>query len=146
MIRSVLVTCIALAASLAGAQHKYLPPDASNSFGPELHVQTGDVAAVVYGSKMVYALVADEGPKCKIGEGSIALHEALGHTVCKQRNSKGECTKIRDTGIPSNVLYFIFSNSKGRIFPGLSPENVNDRIKTEGQKLFSELTTTAGSP
>jgi hypothetical protein len=52
-------------------------------FDKALGVQVGDVGVVVYGAMRVYAVVADQGPTCKVGEGSIQLHEMLGHSVCK---------------------------------------------------------------
>src|SRR5262245_8061541 len=107
-----------------------------SAFGIEL----GDIAAVVHRDKLVFALVADQGPPCKIGEGSIQLHEALGHAVCIARNGEGECTKLRDVGISRDVLYFIFPGSKRRIIDGLTADNVRQRITTEGQALFNTLT------
>jgi hypothetical protein len=107
-----------------------------SAFGIEL----GDIAAVVHRDKLVIALVADQGPTCKIGEGSIQLHEALGHAVCVARNGEGECTKLKDVGISKDVLYFIFPGSHRSIVDGLTPDNVRQRIASEGQKLFNALT------
>jgi|CZKX01.1.fsa_nt_gi hypothetical protein len=108
-------------------------------FGKQMGVQTGDVAAVVYQDKIVYALVADVGPPCKIGEGSIQLHEQLGHPVCRTRNANGECTELDNSGIEKNVLYFIFHGSKPRIISGLTPANVNARLMIEGPKLMDQF-------
>jgi len=77
-------------------------------FEESLHVVVGDNPAVVFDGQVAYALVADLGPKCKLGEGSIALHEQLGHKVCIARDSKGECTRLHDVGLSQDVLYFIF--------------------------------------
>jgi hypothetical protein len=89
-------------------------------FASELGLEQGDIAAVIFEGQVTFALVADEGPKCKIGEGSIQLHEELGHKVCLTRNSLGECTRLRDVGITKDVLYFVFPNST---IAGLTPEN-----------------------
>jgi hypothetical protein len=105
-------------------------------FGSTLGLQMGDIAAVVFNGKVVFALVADSGPKCKIGEGSIQLHEEIGHSVCRARNAQGECTKLKNAGIESQVLYFVFPNSK---IAGLTPTNAKTRIAEEGQRLFSAL-------
>jgi hypothetical protein len=42
-------------------------------------VKLGDVAAVMYSGRLAYAIFADVGPDEKLGEGSLALHEALGN-------------------------------------------------------------------
>lgn len=44
----------------------------------DLGVKLGDLAAVEYGPRTVFAIVADVGPRQKIGEGSIRLNEQLG--------------------------------------------------------------------
>ena len=110
-------------------------------FAKALGVELGDIAAVVHKDKLVFALVADQGPVCKLGEGSIELHERLAHKVCLQRNAASECTKLRDVGIERDVLYFIFKGSKARIIEGLRPENINERLSAEGPKLLDALRT-----
>ncbi len=109
-------------------------------FAKSLNVQLGDVAAVVFGNKRVFAVVADQGPPCKIGEGSIQLHEAVGHSVCTQRAANGDCTKLRDVGIEKDVLYFIFSGTHTELMDGLTPENINARIDTIGTRSWESLT------
>lgn len=114
-------------------------------FTEGLGVGLGDIAAIVYKDKRVYGIVADQGPKCKIGEGSIQLHEKLGHRVCISRDAKGDCTKVKDVGIAGNVLYFVFPGSRNLIFAPvdgkpLEPSNVNERIKIIGEKLWSRFT------
>ena len=105
-------------------------------FAEDLGLQQGDIAAVVFNGKVVFSLVADSGPKCKVGEGSIQLHEELGHRVCLARNGRGECTRLRNTSIPKDVLYFVFPNSK---IAGLTPANAKQRIAEEGERLFNAL-------
>ena len=126
-------------------------------FAQSAGVELGDVAAVVYKDRVVYAIVADVGPTCKIGEGSIELHEKLegpGHG-CVKRDEQGVCMKPASNGVDKNVLYFIFPGSKAKICngPGTgacklsetktcngpTPENINDRITTEGQTLMNSL-------
>jgi Fungal chitosanase of glycosyl hydrolase group 75 len=109
------------------------------AFAKDLGLAVGDVAAVVYGGRRVYAIVADRGPQCKIGEGSIQLHEMLGHKVCKERADNGDCTKLRDAGIERNVLYFVFPGSGAEIAQGLTPENINARLERTGEKLWARL-------
>ena len=108
-------------------------------FQTELGVKFGDIAAVVFKGKITFALVADGGPTCKIGEGSIQLHELVGHTVCTQRNAAGDCTKLRNVGLEGGVMYFIFKGSHELIKDGLTPENVNQRLQQHGKRLFDGL-------
>lgn len=105
-------------------------------FAKELGLEQGNIAAVVLDGKVTFALVADTGPPCKIGEGSIQLHEELEHKVCLARNGPGECTKLRNVGIGKNVLYFVFPNST---ISGLTPDNAKQRIAEEGERLFNSL-------
>lgn len=109
-------------------------------FFGELHVELGDIAAVIYKDKLVYAIVGDEGPPCKIGEGSMQLHELLGNHVCRARNQAGNCTDVDETlGIDNDVLFFVFPDSARLILPGLTPANINARLKEFGPTLFNAL-------
>jgi glycosyl hydrolase group 75 (putative chitosanase) len=108
-------------------------------FDSALGVQVGDVAAVVYNGKRVFAVVADQGPVCKIGEGSIQLHEMLDHSVCKERASNGDCLKLRNAGIERGVLYFIFPGTRKELYPGLTAENINARVESIGAKAWDQL-------
>ena len=110
-------------------------------FDQALGVKVGDVAAVVHGGKRSYAVVADRGPTCKIGEGSIQLHEALGHTVCRTRDANGDCTKLRNAGLEGEVLYFIFPGTHAELLDGLAPDNINTRIETIGARAWQALQT-----
>lgn len=113
----------------------------SGGFSKELGIEVGDVAAVVYGDKQVFAIVADTGPKCKIGEGSIQLHELFGHAVCTARSDSGDCKKLNTASIGKNVMYFIFPGTRNKIYPGLTPENINERIQSVGADAWQQLVT-----
>ena len=108
-------------------------------FDKALGVQVGDVAAVVHGARRVFAVVADQGPTCKLGEGSIQIHEMLDHAVCKARAPNGDCTKLRNVGIERDVLYFIFPGTHTEIMTDLSPKNINERIETIGASAWQKL-------
>ena len=105
--------------------------------GITIHI--GDIAAVVYNGKTSYAIVADTGPACKIGEGSMRLHDELGNPGCAVFGPDGICTKASNSGIGKDVMYFIFPNSAGLISKGLTPGNINDRLNAEGPKLMQAL-------
>ena len=109
-------------------------------FAKDLGIQLGDVAAVVSGDQRVYAVIADEGPKCKIGEGSIALHEALDHRVCRERNAQGDCIKLTDSSIERDVLFFIFPRTREKLYPGLNPDNINQRLQLLGAQAWRIFT------
>lgn len=62
----------------------------------------GDFCVVVntHNSKVVYGLVADLGPRNKIGEGSVAMARALGVPDCPRRG-----------GIGDGIVYLVFPGS-----------------------------------
>lgn len=105
-------------------------------------IRTGDVAAVVYKGKIAYALVADVGPACKIGEGSMKLHDELGHPACTRFGPDGLCTREANSGIPHDVLYFVFPGSAATLLAdGITPVNANQLLQQEGEKLMQKLKT-----
>ena len=108
-------------------------------FRAQLGFDKGDIVAVVYKDSITYALVGDVGPACKIGEGSLRLHEQLGDKACLARDNTGVCTRAKNCSIESGVLYFIFPKSRNEIVPGLAPGNINERIKTLGPELMKRL-------
>src|SRR5690349_21639920 len=110
-----------------------------SEFEKPLGIQLGDIAAVVYQDKVAFAIVGDHGPKCKIGEGSIQLHEMLGQKGCKRRDESGVCKAAANKSIERDVLYFIFPGSRAKIIDGLTSENINARLNVEGQKLWDTL-------
>ncbi|HET6552204.1 MAG TPA: glycoside hydrolase family 75 protein [Dyella sp.] len=114
-------------------------------FPSTLNVKVGDVAVVVHGDKLAYAVVADIGPENQIGEGSLRLHEELGHSVCKTRNEQGDCTKIVEQSIGSDVMFFIFPGTHSGFIAGLTPENINARIEKLASLRWDALKTQHGS-
>lgn len=64
-------------------------------------IALGDVALVQYGDRLCPAIVADIGPRAKIGEGSIALHRVLGF-------ERVAGSRIIDVGIDSGVRTVFF--------------------------------------
>lgn len=114
-------------------------------FRKETGLQLGDVAMVVYNGTMSPAVVADTGPYnspykgkvfFRIGEGSIALHEALGHPV-RKLNPDGSLRGVLDRSVTGEVLYFVFPRSKP---DGLTWENMQTKIDETAQKQFAKLT------
>jgi peptidoglycan hydrolase-like protein with peptidoglycan-binding domain len=88
-------------------------------------IKLGDIAAVIYKSRIDYAVLADVGPMNKIGEGSIALSRSLGNEPL--------INGIVQSGIDEDVIYIIFPGSGDG-----TPQTV-DLIRTKGQALFAAL-------
>jgi hypothetical protein len=105
----------------------------SADFYENANVRVGDIAAVIYKGRVQFAFVADIGPPDKIGEGSVALAQALGHDPFVVH--KGQ--KLVDNAIPGGVIYIVFPGSRIR---GLTPDNVVEAVNAEGQRLLNELT------
>jgi len=67
-------------------------------------IALGDVAVVIFGQRMAFACFGDVGPSSKLGEGSIALHRALGHETIHH----GQLT---NAGISRGVITIVFPHS-----------------------------------
>jgi hypothetical protein len=87
----------------------------------KLKARMGDFAVVINSKnqKLSPAIVADQGPKGQIGEGSIALAEALGVPANPRRG-----------GAAGGVLYLVFPGSGNRKLRAV------EEIKTEATRLF----------
>lgn len=96
-------------------------------------VRLGDFALVLRKStgQLSFAVVGDLGPKKKLGEGSVALHQALGNNPFRMRFGKRRASKgigVRD------VLYVIFPNS------GITDAQITtELIDREGQRLLEQF-------
>lgn len=104
----------------------------AQSFSSRMGIKKGDVAAVILKDKIEYAIFADVGPADKIGEGSIALAQSLGHNPFKIVNGK----PVVKIGIPKDVIYIIFPQSK---FTPLTPTTVVEKTRQTGKQLFINL-------
>jgi hypothetical protein len=86
----------------------------------------GDIGVVIYNQWKVFACFGDVGPPEKLGEGSIALHRALGHeTIIGGR--------LQNVGISGGVLTIVFPGS------GDGRAKHNAESHQLGQNLFKEL-------
>lgn len=106
------------------------PP--SQSFANRMGIKKGDVAAVIFKDKIEYAIFADIGPANKMGEGSIALAQSLGHNPFKIVNGK----PVVKIGIPKDVIYIIFPQSR---FTPLTPTTVVEKTRQIARQLFITL-------
>jgi hypothetical protein len=73
-----------------------VPPELIHGMG----VRKGDLAAVYYKGTICFAVVADVGPHGEIGEGSVALAQALGIP-----------SSARDGGCSGGVRFAVFTGS-----------------------------------
>lgn len=105
---------------------------ASQSFFSRMGIKKGDVAAVIFKNKIEYAIFADVGPATKMGEGSIALAQSLGHNPFKIVSGK----PVVKFSIPKDVIYIIFPNSK---FTPLKPLTVVEKTREIGKLLFKAI-------
>jgi hypothetical protein len=86
----------------ANAVNYFVLPD--GAFMGRFGINLGDIAAVIFRERLAFACLGDIGPPDRLGEGSIALHRALGF----ERVPKG---KLGDAGIDRDVVTIVFPNS-----------------------------------
>jgi hypothetical protein len=112
------------------------PHGERNRFTALTGVGTGDFGYVIYRGITVPVIVADTGPFEKLGEGSIALHRALGRELCARRDRKGVCTRVVDPmeSIDGEVTTVLFPRSARH---DLTPKTINATIRTEVARLRS---------
>lgn len=93
---------------------------------------------------VVPVIVADGGPFNKVGEGSMALHRALGTELCRSRNADGICTKVNlnPSSIGSGVTTIIFTHSA---IPGVTAATVAQSMHDQALKLFDVFSRTYSS-
>ena len=95
-----------------------------HGFCDKFGIRLGDIAAVIYKNKVEFAVFADCGPAHKLGEGSIALHRALGHETITHGT-------LRNEGIDNGVITIVFPGS-GKQDDPQTPE----RVRRIGRMLF----------
>jgi hypothetical protein len=103
-------------------------------------VKMGDLAVVIYKDKLTAAICGDVGPKQKIGEGSIRLHEALHPPApdpCSLRQPDGSCKRILNASIEEDVLFFVFP--KSAFGSDLNAQNLEAKIKERAYALYNTL-------
>jgi hypothetical protein len=100
-------------------------------------VEVGDFGVVIKDGTVAPVIVGDTGPYNKLGEGSLALHRALGRELCTDRDSGGVCRHVVDnmTSIDDGVTTILFPGSRR---DDLTPENVEAVVKSEGLKLWND--------
>jgi len=110
------------------------PRDVRGRFTALTGVRTGDFGYVTYHGITVPVIVADTGPFEKLGEGSLALHRALGRELCTARDSDARCTQVVDPmeSIDSDVVTVLFPGSARH---DLTPKTIAATIRSEVARL-----------
>ena len=98
-------------------------------------VRVGDFGVVIKDGVVAPVIVGDTGPPNKLGEGSLALHRALGRELCAERDSDGVCINVPDdiTSIEAGVTTILFPGSARS---DLTPGNVELVARSEGMRLW----------
>jgi hypothetical protein len=107
-------------------------------FDPKVAI--GDVAVVIFKDMITAAICGDLGPVKKIGEASIRTHEAL-QPACPdpcRRDQNGFCSKVRNSSVEQDVLYFVFPGSA--FADGeLTLDNITTMVKERAFTLYNQL-------
>lgn len=113
------------------------PSDVQGEFHRLTGVGVGDFGVVIANGRIVPVIVADTGPYSKLGEGSIALHRALGRELCTKRSAQGVCRDVVEPmeSIGGDVVTIVFP---GTARHDLTPETVADIVAHEGLRLWAQ--------
>ena len=114
------------------------PGEHRGEFSRLTGVHVGDFGVVIWKDKTVPVIVADTGPYHLLGEGSLALHQALGHEQCRQSDADGVgvCRGGSDhmQSIDEDVVTILFP---GTAKPGLQAEELPATVAREGERLWA---------
>jgi hypothetical protein len=105
-----------------------LPTNWPKQFG----IGLGDLAAVIFGGRVAFAVFADFGPKNLLGEGSVELFRQLGEERVRHDGI------VRDVGMGPGVITIVFPKS-GAVADRDSEAALLAGIKSRGPDLFRGL-------
>jgi hypothetical protein len=110
-------------------------PEKQVSFTKSVGVGRGDLAVVIYKGHCAFGVVGDSGPYFRLGEISIAAHEALGNPQCA--TTRRPCPKLigngSGRGIEYGVTYLIFPGSRPK---PLTAQNVVEVARANARKYL----------
>ncbi|WP_375393737.1 hypothetical protein [uncultured Sphingomonas sp.] len=100
-------------------------------------VGIGDLGVVIANGRTVPVIVADTGPYAKLGEGSLALHQALGRRLCTARGGSGQCTAVVSPmeSMTGGITTILFPGSARH---DLTPATIGNVVRAEGLRLWKE--------
>ena len=112
------------------------PHDVRGEFGRLTGVQVGDFGVVIARGQVVPVIVADTGPFAKLGEGSLALHRALGRELCARRGADRVCRRVVDPmeSVGGGVTTLLFPGSARS---GLTQATLAETVRREGLRLWA---------
>jgi hypothetical protein len=119
-----------------GCPYYVLP---GGAFGQGSGLKLGDVGVVIYKDILTAAMLGDTGPRRKIGEGSIRLHNNLRPAApdpCAHRDDEDRCTLIRNASIESGVVAIFFRESG---IKGLMEATAQEQIERAAFKLWNSI-------
>jgi Fungal chitosanase of glycosyl hydrolase group 75 len=93
----------------------------------QLGLDKGDLAAVIVGGKIEFAIAADLGPEKHFGEGSVELHRRLGHETVGMNRADPKCAK--NESLDGEVIFVVFPGSNKKWLP-------MDKITKKGSDLL----------
>lgn len=111
------------------------PRDVRGEFARLTGVTVGDFGVVIARGHVVPVIVADTGPFAKLGEGSLALHRALGRELCARRGADGVCRRVVDPmeSVGGDVTTVLFP---GSAHPDLTQATLPDAVRHVGLALW----------
>ncbi|WP_242137801.1 MULTISPECIES: glycoside hydrolase family 75 protein [unclassified Sphingomonas] len=111
------------------------PHDEKGRFTKLTGVDVGDFGVVIAHGRTIPVIVADTGPFEKLGEGSLALHRALGRELCIARSNAGTCRRVieRMESIGGDVTTVLFPHSARE---GVTPANIAQIVREEGLRRW----------
>jgi Fungal chitosanase of glycosyl hydrolase group 75 len=105
-----------------------LPTSWPKQFGIGLR----DLAAVIFGGRVTFAVFADFGPKTLLGEGSVELFRQLGEERVRPDG------RVRDVGMGPGVITIVFPKS-GAPADIENEDALLSALNSRGPNLFQEL-------
>jgi hypothetical protein len=125
------------AAPLDADRVPYVVIPSRGEFSRLTGVRVGDFGVVIKDGVVAPVIVGDTGPPNKLGEGSLALHRALGRELCAERDGGGVCVDVPDniTSIEQGVTTILFPGSAR---DDLTPANVEAVVRSEGLRLWQD--------
>lgn len=100
----------------------------------QLGLQKGDLAVVISGDKLAFAIAADIGPEKHFGEASVELHRQLGHETVGKNSKNLKCAK--NESMPSEVFIVVFPKSNNK---GLPKEDIDKKGRGLWEKLLASV-------